>query len=287
MAPYIELDRYTATIAQAEKIGELYRQNGFVLIRNAMDKTALSELVAAIAALADAKLEQLGSIAVDGDLDARLTQLATFGDGKVEMLLRASRETWAFHKLVLSPALQQLIAMVTELKMPQIISETCMLRIDRRAASSRDFAWHYDAAYTAQPRQAITCWVPLVPIDAEMGPLRVIPGSHKDTHAVRFHRESAATRLAGPKRIELADADVADLEGRAIDIYPLNPGDVILLHGWTLHRSGINTSPRARWVFNPRYSDLLDERVVANDWRVSRAGEPWVFAEYHPELVKE
>jgi ectoine hydroxylase-related dioxygenase (phytanoyl-CoA dioxygenase family) len=120
-----------------------------------------------------------------------------------------------------------------------------------------------------------------------MGPLRVIPGSHKDLHVVRFHRESGSVRLAGPKRIELADVDVAELESKAIDIFPMQPGDVILLHGWTLHRSGMNTSPRARWVFNPRFSDLLDERVVANDWRVSRAGEPWVFAEYHPELVKE
>jgi hypothetical protein len=67
----------------------------------------------------------------------------------------------------------------------------------------------------------------------------------------------------------------------------MRPGDVVLLHGWTLHRSGRNISPRARWVFNPRYSDLLDERVVANDWRVSRVGEPWVFAEYHPDLVKD
>ena len=283
-----DIDSYSAEIAQPQRIKSLFQDNGFVLIRNAISIQPLDDLVAAIGKLLAARLQQLGiKSCLEDDLDGNLAQLARFGDDKVEMLLRASRETLAFHKLVLFPALQALSGLVTELKMTQIIFENCMLRIDRSTTSSRDFAWHYDAAYTAQPPQAITCWIPLTPIDDRIGPLRVIPVSHKNEHAVRFHSELASVKLAGPKRIELADIDIAELESKAIDIYPMQPSDVILLHGWTLHRSGMNTSQRARWVFNPRYSDLLDERVVANNWRVSRAGEPWVFAEYHPELVKK
>jgi len=280
-------EQYASSFNDSERIRELYQKNGFVLIRNALDRVPLDVLVSTIDTLLEAKLEQLGSVSVTGDLDGKIEQLARFGEKKVESLLRASRESLAFHELVLFPGLQTLISMVSDLKMPQIISETCMLRIDRQEASSRDFAWHYDAAYTAQPPQAVTCWAPLMPIDSEMGALRVIPGSHKQLHEVRFHKDLAAKKLSGPKRVELVNENLVELENRAIDICPVKLGDVILLHGWTLHRSGINRSKRARWVFNSRYSDLLDETILSKDWKVSRVGEPWVFQEYHPEMVKD
>lgn len=279
--------QYEADADALEKVRALYQANGFVLVRNAIDTRPLNALVASTTRLMAARLRASGQEPATMELDALLEQLARLGEDKVNALLRAAREALEFHRLVLAEDLLQLVSVVSHLEQPQVISETCMLRIDRNLPSSRDFDWHYDAAYTAQPAQALTCWVPLVPIDANMGPLRVIPGSHREPHCVRFIKEAADKKLAGPKRIELADRDLTALEARAVDVWPMQPGDIILLHGWTLHRSGVNQSTKARWVFNPRYSDLLDSAIVTNDWRVSRAGDPWVFSEYHPELVAE
>jgi hypothetical protein len=104
---------------------------------------------------------------------------------------------------------------------------------------------------------------------------------------VRLLRELASIPFTGPKRIQLDAPDVEAFERDSVDLPPVGPGDVVLLHALTLHRSGRNDSDRARWIINPRYSDVLDAKVVSRGWNVSRARNSFVFGDVYPEYVVE
>jgi hypothetical protein len=59
----------------------------------------------------------------------------------------------------------------------------------------------------------------------------------------------------------------------------------VFIHTLLLHRSGHNTSRRARWTVLPRYGDALDPAVVARGWKAIGAPTDRLFNTLHPELV--
>ena len=148
-----------------------------------------------------------------------------------------------------------------------------------------DFLSGITMPYTAMADSAVTCWLPMTAISHDMGPLKIIPGSHREVWKVRFRRDLAGQSFAGPKRIEMANPDIENFERRSIEVTPMQPGDTLLFHGRLLHCSGDNQSARYRWICNPRFGDLTDPKLVKQGWAVSRSRNPFAFGDYHPEQV--
>jgi len=148
-----------------------------------------------------------------------------------------------------------------------------------------DFLSGITMPYTAMADSAVTCWLPMTAISHDMGPLKIIPGSHREVWKVRFRRDLAGQSFAGPKRIEMANPDIENFERRSIEVTPMQPGDTLLFHGRLLDCSGDNQSARYRWICNPRFGDLTDPKLVKQSWTVSRSRNPFAFGDYHPEQV--
>jgi len=95
---------------------------------------------------------------------------------------------------------------------------------------------HQDNFYFCyEPPQVLTMWLALDPVDEENGCLRYVPGSHR--RGIRPHQR---TKTLGFSQgiSDYGDADRA-LERPIV----MQPGDVTIHHGNTIHRADANRSP--------------------------------------------
>ena len=90
----------------------------------------------------------------------------------------------------------------------------------------------------------ITCWVPLMDIDAEVGGLAVVPGSHK-----RSYYDYAENEIPN-QALPIAPGKIADNSWRRPDY---KAGDILMFHGMTAHAGLPNASDRFRLSIDVRY----------------------------------
>jgi len=119
--------------------------------------------------------------------------------------------------------------------------------------------WHQDQFYwPLDSPHTITLWMPLVPIDIEMGPMVFASGSHR-LGGLGDHAIGEAS--------EIAFQQMVDERGLAVTSPPAYaPGDATFHAGWTLHRAGGNTTDRMREVMTIIY--------FADDTRVGPLDHP-------------
>ena len=112
-----------------------------------------------------------------------------------------------------------------------------------------EVVFHRNSTYVSciQPSSVVTCWIALNSIDAEMGTLEVVPGSHQ------WHCSDQFRFVHAPEydyRQPLWDA-AAEVGIASPEIVPieLSPGGCVFLHGDLWHGSDRNTSDRTRRSF--------------------------------------
>lgn len=105
--------------------------------------------------------------------------------------------------------------------------------------------WHQDMAYIPLDcPDAVTLWIPLVPVAEAMGPLAFASGSHKQRRALSPDPEERF-----PISVNM----------------PMMPGDISLHHGWTAHRSYPNRSESTREAIAiSYYPDGARVRSISN-----------------------
>ena len=128
------------------------------------------------------------------------------------------------------------------------------LRMDTPRDTRATYDWHQDSAYSdlnASGESSVVCWVPLHPVDAHCGTMRICSGSHVrgrlDVTPIRRDRHSAEQRKVPDEALE-GHAQL-DLEGA--------PGEAVFFHGDLIHRSGFNASDRVRFTAVARYHRTL------------------------------
>ena len=121
-----------------------------------------------------------------------------------------------------------------------------------------------------------------------MGFLRVVPSSHEKPLPVKYLDNRYFGRHTGQHRtvIQGLEEKASDFMDRSIVLDNVGPGDVAFFHCMVVHASGQNRSSRSRWVFNPRYTDLLEQDLIDRGWYMARYNKPFILPEIHPELVE-
>lgn len=123
--------------------------------------------------------------------------------------------------------------------------------------------WHQDQAYTEDrgPFASVHIWIPLQPVDVEMGCMQFIPGSHLGPVLPHRRREGRLTAHV---------LEAVDLDPAAAVACPLPLGGATAHLPRTLHYTGPNDTdqPRYAWSleFGPRASGwrrLLAARLLA------------------------
>jgi ectoine hydroxylase-related dioxygenase (phytanoyl-CoA dioxygenase family) len=110
------------------------------------------------------------------------------------------------------------------------------------------FQWHQDSGYVAERKRSphkpyLTCWCPLDDVDESNGTIYVLPFSRTPDRGVTEHRtDEKSNDLVGYFGDDPGDPVVVPA------------GSVVVFSSLLLHRSGPNTTDRARRVFLAQYS---------------------------------
>ena len=101
-----------------------------------------------------------------------------------------------------------------------------------------------------------------------LGPVEICAGSHLEGYRSVFEEKTSGK--SGAYSLRLNDED--RLVGQFEKVAPLSqPGDLILLDYYTLHRSGRNKASHPRWSVQFRYFDFDDSFGRQINWRGSFA----------------
>jgi hypothetical protein len=143
--------------------------------------------------------------------------------------------------------------------------------MNKPAHGGSDLGWHQDRWTFLKPDPLVTVWTALAPATRANGCLEVIRGSH--AFVVNPMHENGG----------LEDRHIAAhcKPENAIHL-ELGEGEVLLLHNWLLHRSGINTTDRPRRGFSACYMDGRTEDARPPEQRdsvVEQVRYPMIFGE--------
>ena len=105
---------------------------------------------------------------------------------------------------------------------------------------------HQDWPSTQGSINGLTCWMPLVDVDTDLGPLEISPRTHLQGYLE--HDDKGVPYLT-------------DKEHEFVAV-KMECGDALFFSNFTIHRSGINKSDRIRWSMHFRYNDILEPTFV-------------------------
>jgi phytanoyl-CoA hydroxylase len=136
---------------------------------------------------------------------------------------------------------------------------------NKPAGQGVPIGWHQDGAggWGLSIAPKVTIWTALDRTTLANGCLQIIPGSHKfkiPAHGDLLNPEECAIHAPDEKRLYLE----------------MEPGEVALLHNWTLHHSAVNNTDEPRRAFSVCYVEAAT--------RVEKTGAsfPLIFPEYVP-----
>ena len=151
--------------------------------------------------------------------------------------------TWA-DRIVHHPAV---LDAVEDLVGPNILCWTSNFFI-KEAQSPGFVSWHQDAAYWGlDPEEVVTAWVALSPASLESGCMKVIPGSHLESHIPHVDTFAENNLLTRGQEIAV-EVD----ESKAVSMM-LAPGEMSLHHIRLVHGSAPNHSRDRRIGLAVRY----------------------------------
>lgn len=123
--------------------------------------------------------------------------------------------------------------------------------------------WHQDWRYGQGSINAVTIWTPLHDVSRTDGTIDLIPGSH-----VRGFLETEL--LTNPRRFAIADPG---LDAEEFVTAEMQAGEAVVFSQFLVHRSGHNTSDRARLTMQTRFSDFAEPRFVAAGYPTPRGDD--------------
>ena len=219
-----------------------YREQGYVVFRDALDDADLGPLIDDHEQIVDEMARDLGARGKVGDLaesagfDRRLARLAEQCpevDNCPDIGFTRRRGTFEFLRNA------NLLDLIEPFVGPEITWNP--VSHVRPKMPGTDVAFHQDAVFTAPEAKDIlqvTVWLPLVEATEENGCLQVMPGVHSRGTVYWTYSK-----------------DLPPVEPVAL---PMRKGDVLIMHKLTPHGSGPNATDAVRWSMDLRYQKTGD-----------------------------
>jgi hypothetical protein len=240
----------TACLSDAARLRRSFSENGYVLLREVLDRGAVfsarTEVFERLAHVGEIQWPAADGIATGA---SRRRELA----GDLGAFWKSVSEGPALRRVVHGWRLRELVSML--LGAPARPHDYLFLR-PTPVGNGTDL--HYDYPFFAGgASQIVTCWAPLGEIAVCDGPLVVVEGSHRLIGAIE------SMRLTDDPRAFAAAQDAAyqstARRSRLLTDH-FQPGDLIVFSGFTMHGSLDNQSPcgRVRLSVDVRYQPAAD-----------------------------
>ncbi|HWB20031.1 MAG TPA: phytanoyl-CoA dioxygenase family protein [Phycisphaerales bacterium] len=264
-----------------------YRDNGFSRFPAFLDLPALvTPLQTQIRQVIDLVRRRSGLGTSTGDVfDAGLPELLEKDRKAVSAVYDAVRKVPAFFALATHPSVWNLVKRLMNTELPGLYAQGSGIRMDHPDEDQYLSPWHQEYPSHLCSLDMLTLWIPLVEVDETVGSVIFAPGSHKEG-LLKVHLDDPLnTNHNGAKATAIVDLNkyLAKYPQTSVDT---KPGDVVALHGLTLHASRPNRSQRTRWSVQLRYFNFLNQDGIRIGWTGGMlAGVD--LRKVHPEAVVE
>lgn len=272
--------------AEAERLRRAFETFGVVVVKNLITKEKLAEQRAAVNRLLAIKLQRLGLPLVSDDIDDNLNALVKIDQRHAMDIIRAIKDSPFFYAILADTKLHDVSRACLNCETLLSIHDIAQFRIDPPNHDERNFEWHQDFQYNVMSMNSATIWYPLKRVSAEMGPLVVVPGSHRTIVPVEMNFDGHKPGSGLMHAVLHFNVDEYEAERKAAVLCPIEEGDAVVFHSLMLHRSSANRSNRSRWTVNPRFGDAADPAFADRGWLAVRDRTQTAFAQYYPEYVK-
>jgi ectoine hydroxylase-related dioxygenase (phytanoyl-CoA dioxygenase family) len=237
--------------ALSEEQARSYNENGYFVLRGALDAKTCAEVAAEID-----PIEAMGE-----------AWLRTQPGGRVH-IARADEITFTTHLVKRSERLRSFVASSPWREVAQdILGPDVRLYWDqavyKKPGTPTPFPWHQDNGYAfIEPQQYLTCWIALTRADEDSGCPWIVPGAH--VHGTLAHRWTDLGFIC------FEDAPRPPVAA------PVEAGDAVVFSSLTPHTTGPHRGTHVRKAYIVQYApdgaDVLRpdgrggaNRVPAND----------------------
>jgi len=237
----------------------LFREQGFLLMKRFFDPQEVKRIQDEAKAVFAAQMRRHG---IDPGPDATEEQFADAMFRLFETDLAAfsncgkqAQHLISLHRLSLD---ERIVAVLAELGLDfPNVSTRPVLYFNHPKLAKKEVYWrlslHQDWRSMQGSLDSVVVWLPLVDIDASVGALEIIPGSHK----------------GGLREADLEDgyghisrAEMERIDEKALVSVEVERGDALFFSTFLLHQSGTNVSDRLRWSCHFRYNNLAEASFV-------------------------
>ncbi|MGB9416673.1 MAG: phytanoyl-CoA dioxygenase family protein [Acidobacteriaceae bacterium] len=251
-----EADQLTSTILQEE-----IRSRGYVLLRGVLSRPAVQSVLSDVTRV----LSAAEWLAADADvLKCIPAQGAAYGDPDpaFKHVYQQVFNLESFHALPHHAALKRVMNLLVgepALVHPKPIGRLIFPRCERLTVHA-----HQDYEFMGGDPEFFTVWIPLHDCPIEVGPLRILEGSHR--YGVQQHQK---------ENLHVPEIRGGEEKGQKWVGGPMYSGDVLIFHSLTVHAASPNTSGRMRLSLDCRFQNAQRVLNPSNLVFAGESGKSW------------
>jgi hypothetical protein len=249
-----QLEDSTPLLGDPEALRARWHQDGTLFFKNAIDPASIAKV----------RAEYLARLKALGVVDAEQTESTWNGNDRLNGDLAQPIDDDVWRTLVADSSLDHVVRTFlgeAPVWLPIVVHRTAPP--SPTGASAEPFATrHQDGIYNFGI-DFITCWVPLMDIDDEVGGLSVAPGTHKSSLYPKDVFKDPNRRVGIPA------GAIPDAAWRRPDY---KAGDLLMFHSMTAHAGLPNTSNKLRLSMDIRFLPASAAPLVGRlaDWSESQ-----------------
>ncbi len=256
-----KFDELKACDLTVEALRGAIRSKGYVLIRDLLPREALSAVLHDVTKI----LLVAGWLRTGHDSGQRMANVdAACGDPD-PTFKRVYQEVFnleSFHALPHQAALRDVMTMLVGdqvLVHPKPIGRLIFPRCERLVTHP-----HQDYEFMGGDPECFTAWIPLHDCPLDVGPLRILEGSHR--FGIQHHQREG---------LHVPEIPVGAVEGDEWVGGTVNAGDVLIFHSLTVHEASPNVSETLRLSLDCRFQDASRILNPANLVFAGESGKSW------------
>ena len=234
---------------------------GYILIRDLLPRATVSSVLDSVTHV----LFTAGWLLTAHDPRERMAEVSAACGDPDPTFKRVYQQVFnleSFHALPHQAALREVMKMLVGeqvLVHPKPIGRLIFPHCERLVTHA-----HQDYEFMGGDPEFFTAWIPLHDCPVDIGPLRILEGSHR--FGVQSHRRE---NLHVPE-IPIEAAAGGDWVGGQV-----NAGDVLIFHSLTVHAASPNLSDRLRLSLDCRFQDARRVLNPANLVFAGESGKSW------------
>jgi hypothetical protein len=234
------------------------REEGAWIARNVFERKMFTRLYADVRTIASSIAP--GAVDSNGTIDEAWMTLARRDRALAGLLYDGLKHSLALRYFATHEKLTELVARALGTEAMALVDLN--FRIDAPSESQYLFSWHQDYWFSICSPKALVAWIPMMPLDDEVGGIDYLPLTTTEGRLLKVKRAAEYRSYSDSVLLD------EELPSTPPETPQLNLGDALLFTFDVLHRSRPNRSrDRCRWTAQLRFVAYDDPAFLAERYR--------------------